>query len=82
MEGTIEGVEGSWGSGLATITIRRDDGTTEELAADNGPLVRGLDAMFEGVIGPGHTVNVDALKGKRVSFGRDEMGLLEWVGPA
>ena len=74
MRGKIIGVYGSYGSGLATIWIETDKGV-ETLHADNGPLFRALDAMFGGVIGPGHTVNPEALKGKEIEFETDDMGL-------
>lgn len=77
-EGEIQDFAGSWGSGFATI--RFTDGMT--VTCENAPTVRCLDAMFGGVISPGHRVNVAALKGKQVVYGVDELGILEWIAPA
>jgi len=81
MRGRIEGIHGSWGSGLATVLIRDEDGRLETLYADNGPLVRALEAMFGEIIEPGHTVNVEAVIGREIEYGTDELGMLAWIGP-
>lgn len=80
--GTIEGFDGSWGSGIATLFIKEDgEKKARPVFGDNGPMVRALASMFEGVIGGDHTVNVEALKGQRVMFETDDLGLLSALAP-
>lgn len=69
--GIIEAFTGSWMSGLATLVI-----SGRPVHCENGATVRALDACFGDVIGPGHTVNVDAIKGKDIVYSMDEMGLV------
>lgn len=76
MEGTIVGLCAWWGSGLATLLVQDDEGSVHLFHADNGPLVRALRNMLgPEVIGKGHTVNTEALKGVRVRAELDDMGL-------
>jgi len=74
--GTIIGFRGSWMSGLATLIIETDEGI-EHVFCENAPTVRALEAAFGGVIGPGHTVDVDAIAGRRILYSTDSMGVLE-----
>lgn len=78
--GKITGLSGSWGSGLASLSIRDDGGDEHTLYADSGPLVRALDAMFE-CIRPGHIVDADAVVGQYVQYAADGM-LLVGLEPA
>ena len=87
-KGTIEGFVGSWGSGIAILAIQRDDGVPDWPFCENSSTVRALDAAFGNVIAPDHCVNNDALKGKRIVYTLDDMGMLacftpeeEWGGP-
>jgi hypothetical protein len=76
--GTITGFKGSWSSGMAMLVI---DG--KDIPCDNGHTVRTLASMFPDIIGTGHTVNVQALVGKRVHWVYDDMGLmLGGIAPA
>lgn len=78
---TIVDLRGSWGSGIAILVVKEGK-KLKEIPADNAPLVRALDAMFAGVIAPGHTVNMDAIRGKKIVYEMDEMGLmLGSIGP-
>ncbi len=52
-EAEIVGLSGSWGSGLAILDVKHPDGKVAQLYADNGPLIRALDAAF-GCITEGH----------------------------
>jgi len=80
--GTIAGFRGSWMSGLATLIVRREDGSLDMVPCDNAPTVRALEACFGGVIAPGRTVNVDAIRGREIEYGMDDMGLvLGWIRP-
>ena len=72
MRGTIFGLHGMWGSGLATLCF--EDGTS--VPCDNGTTVRAMDACFGGVIGEAHTINQDALIGKEIYWSYDEFGLV------
>ena len=82
MKGTIIGFYGSYGSGIATLSIKTETGEHKMVPCDNGPTVRALDAIFGNVIGPGHSVNVYAIKGKKIRYEMDDMGLvLGWIAP-
>ena len=76
-EGTITGFSGSYGSGLGYLYI---DGIP--IPCDKGATVRALCACFgDDVIGEAHTVNIDAITGKRVHYETNGFGLLEWFAP-
>ena len=76
--GTIQDFRGSWSSGLAELVI---DG--QAIPCDNAATVRALDALFGDVIGPGQTVRLQAIRGKRVAYRLDDQGLvLEALAPA
>ena len=79
-EGTIVGMSGSWSSGLATLLVETDEGI-DAVFCDNAPTVRALDSAFGGVIGPGHTINVRAVKGKKIHYSVDLSGVLEGFTP-
>ena len=65
--GTIVDVSGSWGSGVATLTLKDSRGKTRTLHADNGPFFRALDAVFGG-ISSGHSFDVSAVRGKKIRY--------------
>ena len=73
--GIIKDFQGSWGSGVATLVLKVGR-KTETIHCENAPTVRALASMFPGVIVEGHCVNVDALRGQRVQFALDDMGLM------
>ncbi len=72
---TIVNLSGSWGSGIAQLTLRVGRKKVV-VPCENGPTVRALDAIFGDVIAPGHSVNVDAIRGKKVRYCLDDMGLM------
>lgn len=78
-KGVIEGVYGSFGSGLATIVFQ--DGS--QVHCENGPTIRALDACFGNVIGDGHTINNEdgGHVGQEIVFTTDFMNLLEAFAP-
>lgn len=81
---TIVTARGSWGSGIATLTVkvRQARGAlgrflpvrTLALHADSGPLFRALDSAFD-IITPGHTVDVRRLEGQRITYWMDDLDL-------
>ena len=78
--GSIQDFKGSWNSGIAFLTVKHEDGTTQLIYCDNAATVRALDSLFGNVIGNGHTVNVGAIKGKKIVYGLDECGfVLAWM---
>ena len=80
--GIIAGFRGSWMSGLATLVIRHEDGDLDIVPCDNAQTVRALEACLGGVIDRDHTVNMDAIMGKEIDYGMDDMGLvLGWIRP-
>lgn len=81
MRGTIEDFRSHRSSGIAHLVVRLEDGHRTLVACENGPTVRALDACFGGVIGPGMTVQVDAIRGKQIEFSRDDIGLMKWFEP-
>jgi hypothetical protein len=76
LEGTITGFGGSWGSGLGVLFI---DGLP--VHCENASTVRALDACFGDVIDNNHSVNQDAIIGKRISYSVDFVGVLEGFSP-
>ena len=76
MIGKIVGLNGSWGSGLATLTIETEEGT-QCIFCDNAPAVRALDEAFPGFISEGHTFNNLAIKGKVIDYSTGFTGILE-----
>ena len=86
--GTIEGLDGHWGSGLATLYIGKPTGNgtpgkiIEAIPCDNGPTVRALDTCFGGVIREGHQASVDHLLGTPIEYELDSVGVLTWFQPA
>ncbi|WNM70318.1 hypothetical protein [Myxococcus phage Mx1] len=77
--GTIENLDAS--GGLVVFTIKDDDGKTHTLYGDNGQTIRSLDAAYGNVIMPGHQFNADAVKGKRIEYEADDLGLMEYFKP-
>ena len=75
--GTIIGLEGSWGSGIATLFVENNEGDTIPLYCENSPTIRALDNAFGGVITSGHRVNVEAIKGKIIYYSEDDLGMLQ-----
>lgn len=73
---TIVDVAGTWQSGLASITLEIDDGGTEILWCENGPLIRALEDAFGDVEQDGHTFDPDAVKGRRIAFQTGMMGMM------
>ena len=79
---TIKGLKASWGSGIATLVIEGPNGEPGMLHADNGPLIRALDACF-GCIAPGHSVDVSKIVGQEIEYELDDMGLcVAYIQPA
>ena len=79
--GTIVEFRGSWLSGLATLIIHNDEGEREIVPCENAATVRALEAAFGDVIGPGHTVNAEAIVGRKILYSTDPIGVLEGFTP-
>ena len=74
--GTIVGLRGSWGSGIAILEIK--DSETQEvegIPCDNGATVRALQAAFGDTITPGHTANGQGYIGQDIRWVYDDLGL-------
>ena len=80
--GELVGFSGSWSSGIGILCIQ-EDGVEEVIGVpcENAPTVRCLSAFFPGLIRSGHTVNVQVIKGERVVFAVDDLGVLATVIP-
>jgi len=74
-KGRIVAFRGTWGSGLATLEIEGENGV-DSVHCENAATVRALEAAFGDVIGPGHTVKIDTLKGQPIAYTMGEMGLI------
>jgi hypothetical protein len=74
MRAEIVAFKGTWGSGIATLTVYANN-RFKILYCDNGPTVRALNALFPGFIAKGHTVNNDMIKGQEIDYELDDMGL-------
>ena len=79
--GKIIDLKGERGSGIATLTILTNQKERLQVYCDNSPTVRALDAAFGGVVGPGHTFNIEAIRGRWIEFDVDQFGLLLWIRP-
>lgn len=81
--GQIVCVSASWGSGLLGLTLRDERGHVDIVWADNAPFVRACDSAFpeDRIIQPGHYVKVEALRGKRIAYRTDGLGVLECFAP-
>lgn len=75
--GTITGFAGNHGSGIGFLIVG-----DQKIPCENAPTVRALDRAFGGVIGPGHNVDNNAIRGKEIVYETDCMGLLQWFVPA
>lgn len=68
----VEAIHGSWGSGLCSVEFE----SGRSVYGDNGPTVRAFDSATGGaVIGEGHTINNDGIKGLDICWFEDEFGL-------
>lgn len=79
--GEIVDFSGSWGSGIATLTIKHDDESIKNYSCENAEMVRALDSAFGNVITSGHSVNVNAIKGKRIEFKMTDYGIIAGFSP-
>jgi hypothetical protein len=70
----ILSLRGSFGSGMASLTVKLPNGSTRVIHGDNGPLIRALDQAYD-IIGPGHTVDPSNLTGQVIYYWLDDMGL-------
>ena len=74
-KGEIMDFQGSWGSGIATMVIKREDGKIERVPCENTQTTRALDSAYGG-IEAGHSFNVKNIKGKEIYYSMDDMGLV------
>jgi hypothetical protein len=74
-KGKIVQLAGSWGSGLAALTVEDERRGLTVLHWDNGPTVRALDAAFGDVIDRNHTFDNAAIRDKEIYYFMDEFGL-------
>lgn len=79
-KGKLIQFSGSFGSGLAQLTIEVD-GQVEMFHCDNGTTVRSLEDAFGNVITEGHTADGEGYKGQEVYFSADGIGFLEGFTP-
>jgi len=76
--GTIRGYLGNWQSGIGVLLIQDDDGTVpQQVFCESGPTGRALIAAFD-CAGEGHTIDNSKLKGQRVYYQVDTLGMLEF----
>lgn len=81
-KGKIHLFSGSWGSGLAQLTIEDERRGLVVVHCDNAPTVRALEGAFGGVIGEGHTVNPrGGHVGQEVYYSTDAFGVLDGFTP-
>ena len=79
-KGILKQFNGSWGSGLGSISIEVD-GVVNQYPCDNGATVRSLEDAFGNVITEGHTANGKGYKNQEVYFSVDDIGLLQGFTP-
>lgn len=82
--GIIRGMSADFDMGLAGLIVADiDNGDVEVVYADNGPLVRQLDACFPGTINRrSHTINADVLVGQEIVYEVGMFNMLESFAPA
>lgn len=79
-QGTIRSVVATPGSGMMTVVVEREDGSTETLHGDSGPTGRALVQAFgRGILAGGMTLNVAALVGRQIAYDVDEVGVLAYI---
>jgi hypothetical protein len=79
--GKILSFEGSWNSGIAYLVVKTEN-RIEVIPADSGCLGRALvDAFGSEVYGKGHSVNNEAIYGKKIFYGLTRWGTLEGFTP-
>lgn len=80
-KGTIQGFEGSLGSGLAILVIKKENGKIDRVSCDNAPTVRALESAYGNVIGAGHTASTKNIKGKEIFYDYTGWGSLAGFVP-
>lgn len=79
--GTIVGLSGSWGSGIAMLMIKDDKGKVNMIACDNATTIRSLDACYGDVITEGHGINLKNVIGKEIFYSMTDYGVVEGFTP-
>ena len=75
--GVIKGFSGSWGSGIATLSIQDSKtGKVDDVHCENAPTTRVLQDVFGDTITPGHTANGKGYLDKEIFWTMDDMGLM------
>lgn len=74
--GTIGAFQGSWQSGLASLIVNGLG-----IPCENTTTVRALEGCYGDVITDSHSVDNAAIKGKRIAFSLDNMGMLDGFTP-
>lgn len=80
-KGQIMDFQGSWGSGIATLVIKKEDGTIDMVTCDNGPTVRALESAFGNIISAGHTADIKNAKGQWIFYDYTDWGTLAGFVP-
>ena len=79
--GKIVDLRGTWFSGLANIVLETETSIVT-IPCDNAATVRALEAIFGNVIQEGHTVDVEAIRGKEIYYGLGKHAkALIWIRP-
>jgi hypothetical protein len=76
MLATIKDFEGHWGSGLALLTVETENGEIRTIPCDNAETCRQFNRAFGDAIVGGILFNVDAVKGKKIEYWTDDIGVL------
>ncbi len=82
MQGTIIGLRASWGTGVALVAIRTQDGRTEIWRANNAPFIQALDDTIPGgCVKSNHTDDFAAVIRTGILFETDPSGVISGIGP-
>jgi len=81
LKGQIKDFRGTWGSGIATLTVKMDTGETRNIPCDNAPTVRALESAFGNIISAGHKADIKNAKNKWIFFGLTDWGTLAGFVP-
>lgn len=81
-KGKILGFRGTWGSGIATLTVKNlKTGEIENIPTDNAPTVRALESAYGNIISAGHTADISRIKGKIIYYDYTGWGTLAGFVP-
>ena len=82
MKGQIVSLQETWGSGIAELTIKDENGHIDVIPCENAQTVRAFESAFGNVISDSHTINPKGNHiGQWIFYSIDAFGLFEGFTP-